>query len=380
MIVAGLVLILATPVRAAEDAPTQLMSAAAAGDLEKVQELLAAGSSVEESDATGRTAMWYAVDARKTDVLAVLLKNAAVLQVENPFGRGTVERALELNEWPLLRPFLLGAHDDSGWSETARAALTKSVLTYGSDRAKSMIADPWLPVTIDGNNGPLLAQAIVAGDVASTAFLLDCGLDPNTRIGSPVDPKFTESVSQKLVRYYLKNDRGVSVLMLAAGLENLEMVKLLLARGAREGACTYRFKMAAMSFAADLNNHDVMRALIGPCPQPSELRVEISIASQRATLIKNEKPIESTTISTGVQGKETKKGTYIVTNKEPLHISTIYKGAKMPFFMRLNCGDFGMHQGVVTGSPASHGCVRLPAAIARRWYSRVPVGTEVSIY
>jgi hypothetical protein len=68
-----------------------------------------------------------------------------------------------------------------------------------------------------------------------------------------------------------------------------------------------------------------------------------------------------------------------VTNKEAMHVSSIYKGAKMPFFMRLNCADFGMHQGVVTGAPASHGCIRLPEAIARRWYAKVPVGTEVNI-
>ena len=123
-----------------------------------------------------------------------------------------------------------------------------------------------------------------------------------------------------------------------------------------------------------------MRALIGPCPPPSELRVKISLSSQRATLFKNEKAVESTSISTGVQGKATKPGRYIITNKEPRHVPSICKGAKMPFFMRLNCGDFGMHQGVVTGSPASHGCVRLPAAIARKWYTWQIEGPEMVWY
>lgn len=52
----------------------------------------------------------------------------------------------------------------------------------------------------------------------------------------------------------------------------------------------------------------------------------------------------------------------------------------MPFFMHLNCGDSGMHQGVVTGEPASHGCIRLPGSVAKKWFAKLPAGTEESIY
>ena len=79
-------------------------------------------------------------------------------------------------------------------------------------------------------------------------------------------------------------------------------------------------------------------------------------------------------------GQGDKAGNDIVTNKEPRHVPSICKGAKMPFFLRLNCGDFGMHQGVVTGSPVSHGCVRLPAAIARKWYTWQIEGPEMVWY
>ena len=380
MFFAGLALACESPARAEADDTTPLMLASAGGELKQVEELVASGAAVDQCDALGHTAIWHAVDARKADVLAILLKKAGTIKGQCPLGCGTIERAFQLDDWALIQPILHASRNNPGWTGDARAELTKAIQRYASDHAKSITTSPWLGPKMEGSGHPLLAHAVLSGDMATTALLLDGGLDPNTRIGSPVDAELMDRVSPKLIRYYLKNDRGVSVLMLAAGMENLAMVKLLLERGAREAACTYRYKMAAMSFAADLNNHDVMRALIGPCPQPSELRVEISLSSQRATLFKNEKAVESTTISTGVQGKATKPGNYLITNKEPLHISSIYKGAKMPFFMRLNCGDFGMHQGVVTGSPASHGCVRLPAAIARKWYSRVPAGTEVSIY
>jgi len=51
----------------------------------------------------------------------------------------------------------------------------------------------------------------------------------------------------------------------------------------------------------------------------------------------------------------------------------------MPYFMRLNCRDFGMHAGVVASYPASHGCIRLPSGVARRLFSEIPVGTVVMI-
>lgn len=377
---AGLALVFESRADTGADGTTPLMLASASGEVGRVEELIGNGAGVDESDAHGHTAIWHAVNARKADVLAVLLKKAGTPEGRCPLGRGAIERAFELDDWNLIQPILAASRTNLGWTRTARNSLIKAITGRTADHVKAIVASHWLPPKMDGSRHPLLAHTILRGDAETTAFLLDCGLDPNTRIGSPADPEFTDRVPQKFIRYYLKNDRGVTLLMLASGMENLAIVKLLLERGAREAFCTYRYKMGAMSFAAEANHHDIMRALIGPCPQPSELRVEISLSSQRATLFKNEKAVESTPISTGVQGKATKPGNYIVTNKEPLHASSIYKGAKMPFFMRLNCGDFGMHQGAVTGSPASHGCVRLPAAIARKWYARLPAGTEVSIY
>jgi lipoprotein-anchoring transpeptidase ErfK/SrfK len=51
----------------------------------------------------------------------------------------------------------------------------------------------------------------------------------------------------------------------------------------------------------------------------------------------------------------------------------------MPYFMRLSCLDFGMHEGVVPNHPASHGCIRLPGDVARRLFAEIPVGTVVTV-
>jgi lipoprotein-anchoring transpeptidase ErfK/SrfK len=51
----------------------------------------------------------------------------------------------------------------------------------------------------------------------------------------------------------------------------------------------------------------------------------------------------------------------------------------MPFFMRLNCREFGMHAGVVPNYPASHGCIRMPGEKVRELFKQVEVGTLVTI-
>lgn len=57
---------------------------------------------------------------------------------------------------------------------------------------------------------------------------------------------------------------------------------------------------------------------------------------------------------------------------------TYFDPAPMPYWMRIK-GGYGMHIGFVTGYPASHGCVRLPADMAKIFFENTPVGTKVTI-
>jgi lipoprotein-anchoring transpeptidase ErfK/SrfK len=58
-----------------------------------------------------------------------------------------------------------------------------------------------------------------------------------------------------------------------------------------------------------------------------------------------------------------------------------YVGASMPYWMRLTSSGIGMHAGPIPnpGSPASHGCIRMPRFMARQLFQNVPVGTPVNI-
>jgi lipoprotein-anchoring transpeptidase ErfK/SrfK len=364
----------------ADQGITPLMEAIAAGDMDGTANLLKNGAAPDISDARGRTAAWHAVNSRQPAALAMVLEKARETPGRCALGRGTLDRAFQLGDWSLIEPVLAASRDSLGWNTAARRAIARAINERNAAQVRAITAKFWRQPLMEGSRHPILAHAILNGDTEAAAFLLDCGLDPNTRIGNLADREFANRIPQKFIRYYLLNDRGATVLMLAAGMQRTAIAKLLIDRGARAATCTLRHKMAALSFAAEANDHETMRVLIAGSPSPLELRVEISLSSQTATLYKKGEAIETTTVSTGVEGKETRTGKFLITNKSPMHFSNIYKGAKMPFFMRLNCSDFGMHQGIVTGAPASHGCIRLPGTVAKKWFAQLPVGTEVSIY
>jgi lipoprotein-anchoring transpeptidase ErfK/SrfK len=136
--------------------------------------------------------------------------------------------------------------------------------------------------------------------------------------------------------------------------------------------------MLPIYFAARSDDWRCTQLLLGNGPSPEELRVEISLALQEAVVIKRGERVFSTECSTGRDGFATPSGRYVITDKQREHQSTIYK-VPMPFFMRLSCRDFGMHAGVVPNYPASHGCIRLPSAAARKLFAEIPVGTLVTI-
>jgi lipoprotein-anchoring transpeptidase ErfK/SrfK len=119
-------------------------------------------------------------------------------------------------------------------------------------------------------------------------------------------------------------------------------------------------------------------AVVPEKPQ-NPLTVVISIKSQRASLYGNGKLIETSIISTGTPGHDTPQGVFSVIEKDRHHHSNIYSGAPMPYMQRITWSGVAMHQGYVTGSPASHGCIRLPQAFAAKLWDITQIGMRVIV-
>ena len=179
---------------------------------------------------------------------------------------------------------------------------------------------------------------------------------------------------------WLLNEPGTTALMLATANGKSDAVAELLADKANREART-RSGLRPLDIAAERNDTAMMQLLLGVTPQSDAARLSIvvDLGTQRATLSRDGLPIMVTKISSGKKEKPTPPGKYVVTQKYTDWRSTLYHNASMPFFLRLSCSPVGLHAGVIPDYPASHGCVRLPAEIAKKFYEIVPRGTLVEI-
>lgn len=134
--------------------------------------------------------------------------------------------------------------------------------------------------------------------------------------------------------------------------------------------------------------------------------IKISLSEQRAYFYKGSLLVGISQLSTGREGLNTPKGKFSIIQKDVAHVSSKYgdyvdsagtvvmpnvelgkdpkppgtkfKGAPMPYFMRIVDG-VGMHAGYLPGYPASHGCIRMPEFMAENFFKSVATGTPVSI-
>ena len=134
--------------------------------------------------------------------------------------------------------------------------------------------------------------------------------------------------------------------------------------------------------------------------------IKIKLAEQKAYFYKGGQLVGISQLSTGREGLGTPTGSYSIIQKDKDHVSTLYgdyvdsadnvvvsnidvnkdpkppgthfKGAPMPYFMRI-VGGVGMHAGYLPGYPASHGCIRMPEFMAENFFRSVSTGTPVSV-
>jgi len=110
-----------------------------------------------------------------------------------------------------------------------------------------------------------------------------------------------------------------------------------------------------------------------------EPRVVVSLSDQMAYVYRGEDLVAVAAISTGTESNPTPKGIFTVLNKKVMHRSRKYDNAPMPFMQMIDQYGVAMHAGHNPGYPASHGCIRLPSAFAKRLYSVTDVGATVMI-
>ena len=153
---------------------------------------------------------------------------------------------------------------------------------------------------------------------------------------------------------------------------------------------TYEARVAATSAAA--NAHDDMIDAFGTSnlkpgkylwrdvpPEAGEERVVISLGGQRAYLYRGNTLVAVASVSTGTKKNPTPPGIFNVLEKKTMHRSRKYDNAPMPFMQRIDRFGIALHAGHNPGHPASHGCIRLPSAFAKKLFAVTDLGTPVLI-
>ena len=153
---------------------------------------------------------------------------------------------------------------------------------------------------------------------------------------------------------------------------------------------TYEAKMEA-SDAASQARVDMLEAFGPKLLRPGQYlwrdvpaavgpeRVVISLSDQLAYLYRGDSLMAVSTISSGKDAKPSPTGIFSVLDKRPFYRSKKYDNAPMPWMQRIDQYGIALHGGFNPGYPASHGCVRLPVAFAKKLYSVTDVGTPVYI-
>jgi ankyrin repeat protein len=357
-----------------------ILVAALQQDWEIARRLIDAGAHVDLADANGFTPLMAAAQQGNFEMFRALLQRAEKLDLAARCrdGRDLLWVALDGRNARIVEAILQGLPLMEQWTPGTQRAFHEALRTGNNERMRMLIHKHVAPPTPEGKNVPLLAYAIARNEPALFNTLLACGADPNTAISGKYDKEFLELLPSKTFRNYIEDDKNVSALMLAAGIGRPEYVQSLLQAGADRNRATARYKMVALYYAAQTGNWRCTQILLGSGPSPEQLRLEITLASQHVALVKNGVPVFNTVCSTGREGFSTRRGDYVITDKDRYHFSTIYK-VEMPYFMRLSCLDFGMHEGVVPNYPASHGCIRLPGDAARKFFAEIPIGTLVTV-
>jgi hypothetical protein len=106
------------------------------------------------------------------------------------------------------------------------------------------------------------------------------------------------------------------------------------------------------------------------------LQIAVNISTQKVTLYSNGVRVAQGPVSTGVPGHPTPRGVFSIIEKDRYHHSNLYSGAPMPFMQRITWSGVALHEGVLPGHPASHGCIRTSHDFAQRLWPVTKLGVR----
>jgi len=223
-----------------------------------------------------------------------------------------------------------------------------------------------------------LEEAVFANNAQECSNALEVNGNPDGIVDlTPARLADLNLHSHRLYHYFAEETKATP-LILAASLGEDDVCSALLAHKAKLFEKS-QWGWIAAQYAARMEHPELAGRLMETDPLSAHFSILIDLSQQKVVLYKDGAAVVTGKISTGRKGYDTPPGHYLVTDKVRMQRSTIYK-VPMPYFLRLSFSEYGIHQGVNPGRPASHGCIRIgEETIAKTVYDQTPIGTLVTI-
>lgn len=132
-----------------------------------------------------------------------------------------------------------------------------------------------------------------------------------------------------------------------------------------------------LSLNAPLKGGDFAWDDDGSKTQP--VRVVVDLAREMLYVYRGGTEIGRTIILYGADNKPTPMGVFPILNKDADHFSATYDHAPMPWNLRLTWGGVAIHGTEVDTRYATHGCVGVPVAFAKKLFHVARKGDPVLI-
>jgi lipoprotein-anchoring transpeptidase ErfK/SrfK len=108
------------------------------------------------------------------------------------------------------------------------------------------------------------------------------------------------------------------------------------------------------------------------------LTITVDLKASVLSVFRGGYEIGTTAVIYGADDRETPLGTFPILQKDRHHISNLYH-APMPYMLRLTMDGVSIHASEVAADYATHGCIGVPAAFARRLFDTAKLGDRVIV-
>lgn len=113
-------------------------------------------------------------------------------------------------------------------------------------------------------------------------------------------------------------------------------------------------------------------------PAKGQMIITVDLKAQTLSAFRAGHEIGAAVIIYGADDKPSPLGAFPITQKDADHVSTLYD-APMPYMLRLTNDGVAIHGSDVKWGNATHGCIGVPTAFAKKLFDAVKLGDLVII-